>query len=139
MKMSIRDVMTADPVSVSPAIPVDRIAGMMRDHGIGSIPVVDGDELKGMVTDRDIIVRCVALGRQPAATFAEDVCTAEVQTVALNDSTRDAANIMRRHALRRLPVVYGPQLVGMLSIGDVARAVDEQSPLSDISQAPSNS
>jgi CBS domain-containing protein len=138
MNMSIRDVMTTDTVTVGSTASLDSVAQLMRDNDVGCVPVVDEGELQGLVTDRDIVVRCLALGRQPAATPAGDVSSSEVQTVTPEDSLHTAAGIMRDHALRRLPVVDGRKLVGMVTIGDLAGAVDQDSPLADISQAPPN-
>lgn len=135
MSTQVKNIMTTDLVTASPFDPVDRIAAMMRQHDLGNLPVVDGGDLTGIVTDRDIVVRCVAMGRQPAATFASDVCSPELHTIDPEGSTKDAAAIMRQHALRRLPVVDGSKLVGMVSIGDLAQSQDPDSPLADISNA----
>lgn len=144
---AIRDVMTTDPVTASSQLPVEKAAEMMREHDVGSIPVVDDGVLTGILTDRDIVVRCLASGRFPSATPTGDVCSRELQTVWPDDTTKTAAQLMRRHALRRLPVVEVPnptgeeqvRLMGMVSIGDLARAEDPESPLADISESPHSS
>lgn len=138
MSTEVKNIMATDLVTASPFDPVDRISAMMRQHDLGNLPVVDDGDLTGIVTDRDIVIRCVAMGRQPAATFASDVCSPELHTIGPEDSTKEAAAVMRQHALRRLPVVNGSKLVGMVSIGDLARAQDPYSPLADISNADPN-
>lgn len=139
MVNTVREVMTPDPLTAPVSTPVESVAELMRDHDVGSVPIVDDGQLAGVLTDRDIVVRCIAAGRHPAGTLAEEMCSGrDVHTVAPETSARDAAELMREHALRRLPVVEGGDLVGMVSIGDLAREQDPESPLADISTAPPN-
>lgn len=139
MANTVREVMTSAPVTATSNTTIESVAELMRDHDVGSLPVVDEGRLTGIVTDRDIVVRCVALGRHPAGTLAGELCSQETHAIGPNDSTKLAATIMREHALRRLPVVNeGDMLAGMVSIGDLARTQDPDSPLADISSARPN-
>lgn len=139
MASTVREVMSTDPVTVTSNTPLERVAELMRDHDIGSLPVVDEGRLTGVLTDRDIVVRCVALGRHPAGTLVGEMASQEMHVVRPDDSTKVAAKLMREHTLRRLPVIDdGSQLAGMVSIGDLARIQDPESPLADISSAPPN-
>jgi CBS domain-containing protein len=143
---TIRDVMATNPVTASSQIPVERAAEMMREHDVGCLPVVDDGVLTGILTDRDIVVRGLANGRYPSTTPTGDICSRELHTVTPDDTTKTAAQLMRRHSLRRLPVVEAAdpdegkvELKGMVSIGDLALSEDPESPLADISQAPPTS
>jgi CBS domain-containing protein len=116
--MKIREVMTANPRTVGPNESLQVIAGIMRDEDTGVVPVVEKGKLIGVVTDRDIVVRCVADGSFNAK--AADACSDEVITVTADMSIADAADLMAEHQIRRLPVVEGDKLVGIVSLGDIA-------------------
>lgn len=139
MANKVREVMTTDPLTAPASAPVETVAEMMRDNGLGSVPIIDDGQLAGILTDRDIVVRCIAMGRHPAGTLAGDLCSGEIHTVGPDDTTKWAAQVMREQALRRLPVVDGSNLTGMVSIGDLALTEDPTSPLADISAAPPTS
>src|SRR4029434_700025 len=98
---------------------------------------VDGDEVRGIVTDRDIAVRAVADGRGPE-TLLSDVLSGQVVTVAPEDRVEKVIDLMREHAVRRIPVVEGGRLAGVISIGDLAIELDSDSALADISAAREN-
>ena len=98
---------------------------------------MDGDEVRGIVTDRDIAVRAVADGRGPE-TLLSDVLSGQVVTVAPEDRVEKVIDLMREHAVRRIPVVEGGRLAGVISIGDLAIELDSDSALADISAAREN-
>jgi CBS domain-containing protein len=118
--VQIRDIMTANVAYVSPDASLEQAAQLMQKHNVGSIPVVDNDSLVGIVTDRDIVVRGVAHGKEAAKTPISDVMTSEVQSVTPDMTLVQAAQIMSEHQIRRLPVIEQDRLVGMVSLGDLA-------------------
>jgi len=116
--MHIRDVMTPNPTCVSPDDSIQSAARIMRDQDTGVVPVVENGRPVGIVTDRDIVVRAVAedqLGRP-----VRDIVTANIVAARPDMSTREAAELMGEHQVRRLPVVENDHLVGIVSIGDLA-------------------
>src|SRR5689334_21504497 len=120
MVQKVSDLMTSAPVSLRPAQPLTEAAKAMREQGIGSVLVVDGGRLKGLVTDRDIVVRDVADGRDPGRTTLADVCSPDLVTAAPDDDADTAVQRMRERGVRRIPVVDGDRPVGVQSIGDMA-------------------
>jgi len=100
--------------------------------------VLDGGTVCGLVTDRDIIVRAIADGRDPRITKLRDICSGDLVTVQPGDHIDTAVQLMRHHALRRLPVVDAGMAVGIVSIGDIAAQRDPESELARISGAPPN-
>ncbi|WP_025619600.1 CBS domain-containing protein [Salinispora cortesiana] len=105
----------------------------MRDCAIGDVVVTDGDDVVGIVTDRDITVRAVAENMNPASTRLNEITTRDVITVSQYDDAVAAADLMRTYAVRRLPVVENGQLIGLVSMGDLAVEREPQSVLADIS------
>lgn len=138
MAPSVRDVMTPDPVTASAETPVVEGAKKMKERNIGDVIVVDGDRVCGLVTDRDIVVRVLAEGRDAAATTLGEVCSRELVTVGPDDDLTKAGKLMRERAVRRTPVVEGGRPVGIVSIGDLAVERNPESPLADISSASPN-
>ncbi len=136
----VADIMTREPITVSAESPIIDAARLMKGAGIGDVIVVkDGNEICGIVTDRDIAVRAVAEGRDPNRTKVADICTAEIVCVTPNDDDQTAVELMCERAIRRLPVVDGKRPVGVVSIGDLAQQKDPRSALADISaSAPNN-
>lgn len=119
--MNIRDVMTTDVSFVGPDTPILEIARKMRDHDIGSTPVVDNERLVGMVTDRDIVVRIVADGGDPRVKTARDAMSPGVLYCFDDESVEAVLENMGDQQIRRLPVVNrGKRLVGVVSLGDLA-------------------
>jgi CBS domain-containing protein len=110
----------------------------MRDKDIGDVIVTDGDRIAGIATDRDIVVRAVADGKNPSQTTLRDVATMDPTTVSPTDSVDDAIRIMREKAVRRLPVCENGRPVGIVSLGDLAMERDQKSVLADVSAAPPN-
>ena len=117
--MNIRDVMTPNPRSVSPNDSIQNAAAIMRDEDAGAVPVVDNGRAVGIVTDRDIVVRVVAEGGQLNRPV-RDIASAGLVAASPEMSTREAAELMSEHQIRRLPVVENDRLVGIVSIGDLA-------------------
>jgi len=117
--MNIRDVMTPNPRTLSPNDTIQSAARLMRDEDTGAIPVVENGRPIGVVTDRDIVVRAVADGGRLDRPV-RDIATTNIVAVSPDMSTREANELMREHQVRRLPVVEGERLVGMVSLGDLA-------------------
>jgi CBS domain-containing protein len=117
--MNIRDVMTPNPRTVSSADSIQSAARIMRDEDTGVVPIVDNGRAVGVVTDRDIVVRAVADGGQLSQTVGE-IATNAVVCASPDMSTREAAQLMSDHQVRRLPVVENERLIGIVSIGDLA-------------------
>ena len=117
--MNIRDVMTPNPRTVSPSDTIQSAAQIMRDQDTGAVPVVENGRPIGMLTDRDIVIRAVADGGQLSRPVSEIVTTGVV-AVTPDMSTREAFELMSEHQIRRLPVVEGERLVGIVSLGDLA-------------------
>jgi CBS domain-containing protein len=118
--MNVQDIMTPRPATASPAQPLLQVAKLMRDGNYGIVPVEDNGHLIGVLTDRDIVVRAIAQGKAPDQCTVKEVMTTEVFHVAAGDSLEDAERCMSEHQVRRLPVVDGQRLVGMISLGDIA-------------------
>jgi CBS domain-containing protein len=138
MPQSVRDVMTPDPRTLDATATVQEAARAMRDDDIGDVIVCKGDAVCGIVTDRDVTIRAVAEGRDPATTKLGDICSRELVTLSPDDSVEDAIRLMRERALRRLPVLDSGKIMGILSLGDLAIDLDRKSVLADISAAPAN-
>ena len=133
---SVSDVMTKDPQSVEPGDSVEDAAKKMKEGDTGALLVVDGDDLKGVVTDRDIVVNAVAEGNADAK--VEDVASTDVTTIEPDATLGDAIQLMRDNKIRRLPVVDDGNPVGIVSLGDLAIEADDDSALKDISGAEPN-
>ena len=119
--MKVKNTMHRDVTWVDPGTPIEQLARLMQQHDIGAIPIGEKDRLVGMVTDRDIVCRCLAAGRDPKSTTARDVMTEGIIFCLDRHDVKDAARIMKRKKVRRLPVIDGKKkrMVGMLSLGDV--------------------
>jgi CBS domain-containing protein len=117
--MNIREVMTPNPRTISPTDSIQNAARIMRDEDAGAVPVVDNGRAIGIVTDRDIVVRVVAEGGQLNKPV-RDIVTASIVAASPDMSTREAAELMSEHQIRRLPVVENDRLIGIVSIGDLA-------------------
>jgi len=138
MPQRIRDVMTTDLVTLSPSTTLVDAAKAMVDRSIGDVLVAEGGRLRGLVTDRDIVVRGVAEGCDNTTATLGDICSADLLAVSLGDSIEGAARLMADNAVRRLPVVDDGEVVGIVSIGDLTIARAPDSALGDISSAPPN-
>jgi CBS domain-containing protein len=135
MSRTVEEIMTRDPRTVKASDTVTNAARVMRDSDIGDVIVMDGGQVSAIVTDRDIVVRGVAEGRDPDETTLSEVCTPGVETIDPGDSVDDALRMMREHDIRRLPVTKNGRPVGILSLGDLAVEREPESTLADISAA----
>ncbi|WP_219420360.1 CBS domain-containing protein [Pseudonocardia nigra] len=135
---TVAEIMSRDPEAVSADMTISEAARRMRAVDTGDVVVLDGDRLAGILTDRDIVVRAVAEDKD-GSTPVREVCSgAGLATVTPDTTVGQAAELMRSKAVRRLPVVDGDRVVGIVSIGDLAVEHDEASALADISAADSN-
>ena len=125
-ELRVRDAMTPSPKAIDPDTPVTEAARMMLADDVGSLPVVQGERLIGILTDRDIATRVVAEEKDPRSLGVGGVATREVVTVSPDDPLDEALRLMTSHQIRRLPVVEdGRRLVGILAQADVALGLDE--------------
>ncbi len=134
--MKVSDIMSDRVVTIDEREPVIAAARLLKRMNLGALPVTDrGGKLVGMLTDRDIVLRCVALGGDARTMTAGDVMTRGVVTATPDVKVDDAARRMGRGQVRRLPVVENGKLVGMLSLADMARKCDMEAAaaLADIS------
>jgi CBS domain-containing protein len=140
MPDTIREVMTPDPARVKPDDLLIDAAKAMSRGDFGAVVVVDdeGGNVRGILTDRDIVIRAVAESKDPGSTVVREVFTTEPTTLSPDDSLDQAVDALRESHVRRLPVVEGSEVVGIVSIGDLAQARDEKSALADISAAEPN-
>ena len=139
----IRDVMTANPETVSERDSLLQAARIMRDQDTGIVPVVDGRKIIGLVTDRDIVVRAIADGKDVNNVRVNEVMTKQVRTVNEDSSVDEVLNLMSGAEIRRVPVVnQSNELVGIVSIGDLASRTNRDGKvgkaIEDISDAPPN-
>ncbi|MEV4141792.1 CBS domain-containing protein [Dactylosporangium sp. NPDC049742] len=131
--------MTSAPLTIDVDAPITAAAELMRDADIGALVVTATSGIRGVLTDRDVTVRVVATGADPATTAVGDVVAPDLVAVSPHDDVDTATELMRTNALRRLPVLDGDTLVGIISLGDLAIARDPTSTLADISsEAPNN-
>lgn len=134
----VDEVMTRHPRTVSDSTPVRAAAHEMKNAGVGAVIVERDGKLCGIVTDRDIVVRCLAEGANCDETPVGSICSPELITLSPRDSIDRAISLMRDKAVRRIPVVENDRAVGILSLGDLALARDPKSALGGISAAPPN-
>lgn len=122
----VREIMTSNPRHIDTSESVIEAARRMADAGVGALPIRGEDGLlKGMLTDRDIVVKVLAAGKDPMAVHAGEVAQGEVVTVEPDDEAGEALQKMAHHRVRRLPVVEGTKLVGILAQADAARALGD--------------
>ncbi len=135
--MKVRDIMTQPAIHVAPGESVEVAARTLTQYNIGALPVCSADgKLCGVVTDRDLVTRCVASGRKPSETTIREVMTGKVEQAQPDMDASVAAHLMGRLQVRRLPVVDNGKLCGMVSLGDLAKRegsiMDAADALSDI-------
>lgn len=132
----IRDVMTPAPIMLSETQTAADAARMMKECDVGDVLICgDGGRLCGIVTDRDLVVRCLAEFRD-GDTPLREICTSEVAALSPDASIDEAVAVMSDRAVRRVPVVERGELIGIVSLGDLARERDPDSALGQISAAP---
>ena len=141
MSLLVRHAMTEAPQTAGVDLNAFDAAGLMRQYDVGVIPVVDGEKLVGLVTDRDLVLRVLAERQDAGSVRLGDIVTRSPVTVTPDTSLSDARDLMAEHKVRRLPVVKNDQLLGIISMGDIAvqdaskRAVGDA--LSEVSESPS--
>lgn len=134
---SVKDVMTENPESIEPGASIEDAAKKMKEADAGALLVVDDDDLKGIVTDRDIVVNAIAEGNTDAK--VEDVASTDATTIESDAELSDAIEKMREAKVRRLPVVDDDgEPIGIVSLGDLAIEADDDSALKEISSASAN-
>jgi CBS domain-containing protein len=138
MATTVADIMAHSPTTVPSDATITEVARQMRANDIGDVLVVDGGRLAGIVTDRDIVIRIVAENKDLNTPVREACSDGDLVTVTPNTEIAEAAQLMRRKAIRRIPVVDGDRPVGIVSIGDLAIEREETSALADISAAQPN-
>ncbi len=120
--MKVADIMSRSVVSVNHKEPVTAAARLMKRHNLGALPVCDDEgRLRGLVTDRDIVTRCVAMDYDPTDTMLREIMTRGILTCSPEDGVEKTAAAMGREQIRRIPVTAEGKLVGMVSLGDIAR------------------
>ena len=135
--MKVRDVMTSPVIKIHPDESVEVAARTLAQYNIGILPVCEkGDAVCGLVTDRDLVTRCIAANKSPAKTTVREVMTGQVMTAKPDMEVGVAAHLMGRKQIRRLPVMENGMLCGMVSLGDLAcreeSAMDAADALTDI-------
>jgi len=138
MGQVIRDVMTKNPITLPETASILDAAKKMREGDVGDVIVTKGSQLCGIVTDRDIVIRGVAAGKDPARITLDEVCSHELTTVSPDDDVSTAVQLMRDKAIRRLPVTEKGRPVGIVSLGDLAQNLDRNSALGEISARSPN-
>ncbi len=119
--------MTLKAQSVSPLTPLSEAAKIMAELNVGALPVCENDQLAGIITDRDIVLRAVALGRTPESTTVSDVMSLGIVYIYEDQTPEEAATMMERHQIRRLPVLNRDEhLIGIISLGDLAVETESQ-------------
>ncbi|NCB62096.1 MAG: CBS domain-containing protein [Clostridia bacterium] len=137
--MQVRDLMNSSVVSITPGESAALAARLISRHDIGSLPVCSEDgRLRGILTDRDIVLRCVAAEEDPSQTPVREIMSRRCITVSPDDDAREATRLMAAEQVRRLPVVEKDRLVGIVSLGDLARThkfdMEASKALSEISE-----
>jgi CBS domain-containing protein len=121
-----REIMTSDATCVRSTESVNDAAERMAELGVGALPICgEDDRLQGMITDRDVVVKVLAAGKDPRETHAGDLAQGEAVTIGADDDTADLLRTMIEHKVRRLPVIDGHTLVGIVALADVARSLDD--------------
>jgi CBS domain-containing protein len=137
--MKVRDIMTSEELATATLdTTLEEIASMMKTENVGAIPILDEeDNLAGIITDRDIVVRAIAEGQDPSSCTAEEILSEELHTIEPDAELEEAADVMARHKIRRLPVVEDRMIVGMISLGDISVKFEDEKAgeaLGDISE-----
>ena len=118
--MNVRDIMSTDVSWVDPSAKLKDIARVMKDKDVGSVPVVQNNMVKGIITDRDIVIRVISEGKDTNQVTADQVMSADPVVIEESESIDKAADIMFEYQIKRLPVVKNDKLVGIISLGDLA-------------------
>lgn len=121
MEKSVKDVMSTNIIAVLPSDTAAEAARLMKEHNIGVVPVVSAGKIQGVITDRDIALRCVAGAKDPSKTKASDIMTTQISCVSPDQTINDAINMMSKEQVSRLPVVNCGCIDGIVSFADVAK------------------
>jgi CBS domain-containing protein len=121
MGMSIREVMTSEVKACEPSATVVEAAKLMAQEDVGPIPVVEDGRLVGIITDRDIVVKMIAKGDDPSSRTVGDIASRDLVTITPDSDVSEALDLMAENQVRRLPVVDGDRLVGIVAQADIAR------------------
>jgi CBS domain-containing protein len=136
----VREVMTDQPRCVTPETPVSEAARLMKSEDVGSLPILEGEKVTGVVTDRDIVLRAVAEEKDPRGMPVREVASRDLVTIGQDEDLSEALKLMASHQVRRIPVVdQDDRLVGVVAQADVAREVKDKESgqmLQEISQTP---
>ncbi|MBD3263773.1 MAG: CBS domain-containing protein [Candidatus Omnitrophica bacterium] len=125
--MIVKEFMTKDIEVISPDSTVKDAAGKMKSLNVGMLPVCDGEKLKGVITDRDIVVKAIAEGKDPNATEVQNIISEDMRICFDDEGVEEAAKRMKTKQIRRLPVLSrNKRLVGVVSLGDIAVRVNEE-------------
>jgi len=134
-----RDIMSTRIVFIDSKGTLADAARLMRENNIGDVLIIQDDQVRGILTDRDIVVRGIAAGHEPTATPAMDIASENVASVSPDDEVETVKETMARHAVRRVPVIDKSKVVGIVSIGDLVKKEAPESTLGKVSEAPPNS
>lgn len=121
-----RDLMTSPAECLAPTATLAEAARHLSQHDVGSMPVTDGDLLVGVVTDRDIVVKGIAVGLDPASATVAEIATPDVVTVGVDHDAKDVARILAENQIRRIPVVEEGRVVGIIAQADIARTLGDR-------------
>jgi CBS domain-containing protein len=135
--MKVREIMTEEVARAAPDSTLEEIAAIMRNEDTGAVPVLDDGELVGLITDRDIVIRCVADGKDASEITADEIISDDLEIIGPDADVEEASRLMSQKQIRRLPVVEDGTLVGIISLGDIAvKSGDDQAAgtLEDVSQ-----
>ena len=118
--MMIREIMTDDPITVKTDSTLYEVAKIMEENDIGCVPIVEDNQVVGMLTDRDLVVKAVSRGMDLGSHYVDDVMVRDIKTVDVETEAQVAADIMIENKIRRLPVTDNDRLIGILTLGDLA-------------------
>jgi CBS domain-containing protein len=124
--MKVRELMTKQPTTVAPDVTLGEVATLMKQEDCGSLPVVEGNRLVGIVTDRDLVIRGIAAGKDPKTTRVSQVMSADPVTIGPDAAVDEARKVMADRQIRRLPVVDKGALVGIIVTAQIARKEDHK-------------
>ena len=137
----ISDMMTKNVETCSLLDNVYEVAIKMKEWNVGAVPIVDNEKIVGMITDRDIVLRCIA-EKHPASSKVQDIMSKDLIKISPTSTTKEAIQLMAKHQIRRLPVVDRDKLVGIISLGDfaISEMTDDQAKvaLTEISEQGEN-
>ncbi len=120
--MQIKDLMTKNVVTVDKEDTLDQVARVMNEKNVGAVPVLSGKDLCGMVTDRDLVVRCLAQGKDAQSVMVSEIMTPTTACLTADQTVEDAVNMMKAEKVRRIPVLNNGKVDGIITLGDIAQS-----------------